>query len=164
MIWNLDYSSNKSCRLLKINAALREGVDALKLLIAKGLTESARCFNTEQKYKHLRVQAMQTWEYTLEVIIKALNYTRKCIKRSLHQRKIQCVNRNGGEQAAYLWWMEDGDNEDQGLWIGSPVDEKAIQVKCHKFCYSCHQVEQILWNWPDVLWKWCYTERDHFSI
>eukprot|EP00268_Persea_americana_P031135 TRINITY_DN30226_c0_g1_i10.p1 TRINITY_DN30226_c0_g1~~TRINITY_DN30226_c0_g1_i10.p1 ORF type:complete len:204 (-),score=26.16 TRINITY_DN30226_c0_g1_i10:415-1026(-) len=43
----------------RINAALREGVDALKLLIAKGLTESARCFNTEQKYKHLRAQAMQ---------------------------------------------------------------------------------------------------------
>lgn len=45
---------------LKIDAALQEGVGVLKLLTSKGLTESARCFNTEQKYKHIRVQNMQT--------------------------------------------------------------------------------------------------------
>ena len=44
---------------LKIDAALQEGVGVLKLLSSKGLTESARCFNTEQKYKHIRVQNMQ---------------------------------------------------------------------------------------------------------
>lgn len=44
----------------RIDAALQEGVGVLKLLTSKGLTESARCFNTEQKYKHIRVQNMQT--------------------------------------------------------------------------------------------------------
>ncbi|KAF8403971.1 hypothetical protein HHK36_012081 [Tetracentron sinense] len=43
----------------RIDAALQEGVGALKLLISKGLTESARCFNTEQKYKHIRLQTSQ---------------------------------------------------------------------------------------------------------
>ncbi|XP_022890656.1 peptidyl-tRNA hydrolase, mitochondrial isoform X2 [Olea europaea var. sylvestris] len=42
----------------RIDAALQEGVDALKQVLSKGLTESARCFNTEQKYKHLRLQTM----------------------------------------------------------------------------------------------------------
>ncbi|GKV32800.1 hypothetical protein SLEP1_g41376 [Rubroshorea leprosula] len=46
--------------LYKINAALREGVDALKLLLSKGLAESARSFNPQQKYKHLRLQTMPT--------------------------------------------------------------------------------------------------------
>ena len=45
---------------LKIDEALQEGVAAMKLLTSKGLTESSRCFNTEQKYKHIRVQNMQT--------------------------------------------------------------------------------------------------------
>ncbi|KAK9273733.1 hypothetical protein L1049_018543 [Liquidambar formosana] len=44
----------------RIDAALQEGVGALKLLLSKGLTESARCFNTEQKYKHIRLQTMPT--------------------------------------------------------------------------------------------------------
>lgn len=44
----------------RIDTALKEGVDALKLLISKGLTESARCFNREQKYKHIRLQTLQT--------------------------------------------------------------------------------------------------------
>ncbi|KAI4317466.1 hypothetical protein L6164_025333 [Bauhinia variegata] len=42
----------------RIDAALEEGVDALKVLVSKGLTESARRFNTEQKYKHSRVQTL----------------------------------------------------------------------------------------------------------
>uniref|UniRef100_A0A5B7BX73 Peptidyl-tRNA hydrolase, mitochondrial n=1 Tax=Davidia involucrata TaxID=16924 RepID=A0A5B7BX73_DAVIN len=44
----------------RIDTALQEGVDVLKLLISKGLTESARCFNMEQKYKHIRLQTMPT--------------------------------------------------------------------------------------------------------
>ncbi|KAA8549669.1 hypothetical protein F0562_001313 [Nyssa sinensis] len=44
----------------RIDAALQEGVGVLKLLISEGLTESARCFNTEQKYKHIRLQTMPT--------------------------------------------------------------------------------------------------------
>ncbi|ESW31418.1 hypothetical protein PHAVU_002G237100 [Phaseolus vulgaris] len=40
----------------RIDEALQEGVDALKLLLFKGLAESAKRFNKEQKYKHLRVQ------------------------------------------------------------------------------------------------------------
>lgn len=44
----------------RIDTALQEGVGALKLLLSKGLTESARCFNTEQKYKHIRLQTMPT--------------------------------------------------------------------------------------------------------
>lgn len=40
----------------QIDEALQEGIDALKLLLSKGLTESAKRFNKEQKYKHLRVQ------------------------------------------------------------------------------------------------------------
>ncbi|XP_010244929.1 PREDICTED: peptidyl-tRNA hydrolase, mitochondrial isoform X2 [Nelumbo nucifera] len=43
----------------RIDSALQEGSEALKLLISKGLTESARCFNREQKYKHLRLQTLQ---------------------------------------------------------------------------------------------------------
>ncbi|XP_044469733.1 peptidyl-tRNA hydrolase, mitochondrial isoform X3 [Mangifera indica] len=44
----------------RIDAALPEGVEVLKLLLSKGLTESARHFNTQQKYKHIRLQTLQT--------------------------------------------------------------------------------------------------------
>ncbi|KAL5765283.1 hypothetical protein ACOSQ2_017877 [Xanthoceras sorbifolium] len=44
----------------RIDVALQEGVEVLKLLLSKGLTESARRFNTEQKYKHIRLQTMPT--------------------------------------------------------------------------------------------------------
>ncbi|XAR59941.1 Aminoacyl-tRNA hydrolase [Bertholletia excelsa] len=44
--------------LERIDAAVREGIDVLEQLTYKGLTESARCFNREQKYKHIRVQTM----------------------------------------------------------------------------------------------------------
>lgn len=40
----------------RIDAALQEGADALKLLLSKGLSESSRSFNPQQKYKHLRLQ------------------------------------------------------------------------------------------------------------
>ncbi|XP_020234542.1 peptidyl-tRNA hydrolase, mitochondrial isoform X2 [Cajanus cajan] len=40
----------------RIDEALQEGVDVLKFLLTKGLVESAKRFNKEQKYKHLRVQ------------------------------------------------------------------------------------------------------------
>ncbi|XP_068638267.1 peptidyl-tRNA hydrolase, mitochondrial [Aristolochia californica] len=43
----------------QIDAALREGVGILKSLVSKGFTESANCFNRQQKYKHLRVQTME---------------------------------------------------------------------------------------------------------
>ncbi|WVZ25993.1 hypothetical protein V8G54_004537 [Vigna mungo] len=46
-------SSSVACH---IDEALQEGVDALKLLLSKGFAESAKRFNKEQKYKHLRVQ------------------------------------------------------------------------------------------------------------
>lgn len=42
----------------RIDAALQEGVGILKMLIAKGLTECARCANQDQKYKHLRLQTL----------------------------------------------------------------------------------------------------------
>ncbi|XP_010519658.1 PREDICTED: peptidyl-tRNA hydrolase, mitochondrial isoform X1 [Tarenaya hassleriana] len=42
----------------RIDTALAEGVDALKLVLSKGLSESTRLFNMEQKYKHLRFQTM----------------------------------------------------------------------------------------------------------
>ncbi|PIM98751.1 Peptidyl-tRNA hydrolase [Handroanthus impetiginosus] len=42
----------------RIDAALEEGVDALKEVLSKGFTETARCFNTVQKYKHIRLQTM----------------------------------------------------------------------------------------------------------
>lgn len=44
----------------RIDAALQEGVGGLKLLISEGLTESARCFNKEQKYKYLKLQTVPT--------------------------------------------------------------------------------------------------------
>ncbi|KAL3745153.1 hypothetical protein ACJRO7_014289 [Eucalyptus globulus] len=44
----------------RIDVALQEGVDALKLVLSKGLTESTRCFNKEQKYKHIRLQTLPT--------------------------------------------------------------------------------------------------------
>ncbi|VVA23226.1 PREDICTED: peptidyl-tRNA hydrolase [Prunus dulcis] len=40
----------------RIDAALQEGVDILKVLLSKGLAESARRFNSEQKYKHMRLE------------------------------------------------------------------------------------------------------------
>jgi PTH1 family peptidyl-tRNA hydrolase len=42
----------------QIDGALQEGVEALKLLLSKGLTECAKKFNKEQKYKHIRVQKL----------------------------------------------------------------------------------------------------------
>ncbi|EPS67705.1 hypothetical protein M569_07067 [Genlisea aurea] len=42
----------------RIDAALVEGVDALKAVISEGFTESAKCFNKQQKYKHIRLQTM----------------------------------------------------------------------------------------------------------
>ncbi|PIA53955.1 hypothetical protein AQUCO_00900497v1 [Aquilegia coerulea] len=44
----------------RIDVALKEGVGALTLLASKGLTESARNFNREQKYKHIRMQTLET--------------------------------------------------------------------------------------------------------
>lgn len=38
----------------KMDKALAEGVDALKLVSSKDFGESWRLFNVEQKYKHLR--------------------------------------------------------------------------------------------------------------
>ncbi|XP_026665690.1 peptidyl-tRNA hydrolase, mitochondrial isoform X2 [Phoenix dactylifera] len=43
----------------RIDSALQEGVEILKTLVAKGLTECARSANMEQKYKHLRLQTLQ---------------------------------------------------------------------------------------------------------
>ncbi|XP_020421687.1 peptidyl-tRNA hydrolase, mitochondrial isoform X2 [Prunus persica] len=40
----------------RIDAALQEGVDILKVLLSEGLAESARRFNSEQKYKHMRLE------------------------------------------------------------------------------------------------------------
>jgi peptidyl-tRNA hydrolase, PTH1 family len=45
----------------QIDEALHEGVDALKLLLFKGLEVSAKRFNKEQKYKHLKVQTLPVW-------------------------------------------------------------------------------------------------------
>ncbi|PON64127.1 Peptidyl-tRNA hydrolase [Parasponia andersonii] len=44
----------------RIDVTLQEGIDVLKLLLSKGLTESGRRFNTEQKYKHIRLQTLPT--------------------------------------------------------------------------------------------------------
>ncbi|PKA58264.1 CRS2-like protein, chloroplastic [Apostasia shenzhenica] len=43
-----------------IYVALEEGVEILKTLLTKGLTECAKSANAEQKYKHLRVQTLPT--------------------------------------------------------------------------------------------------------
>ena len=42
------------CLWEKIDGALAEGVEALKLVLSKDFGESWRLFNVEQKYKHLR--------------------------------------------------------------------------------------------------------------
>ncbi|XP_024985567.1 peptidyl-tRNA hydrolase, mitochondrial [Cynara cardunculus var. scolymus] len=39
----------------RIDVGLKEGVAALKELVTKGVVESARVFNNEQKYKHIKV-------------------------------------------------------------------------------------------------------------
>lgn len=49
------WASHYFVGLDKINAGLKEGVAALEDLVAKGVEESARRFNTEQKYKHIKV-------------------------------------------------------------------------------------------------------------
>ncbi|KAJ6852324.1 peptidyl-tRNA hydrolase, mitochondrial-like [Iris pallida] len=53
---------NKTARE-RIDSALQEGVDILRTLIAKGLTECARSANTDQKYKHLRLQTLHSEEF-----------------------------------------------------------------------------------------------------
>nr|XP_018678611.1 PREDICTED: peptidyl-tRNA hydrolase, mitochondrial isoform X2 [Musa acuminata subsp. malaccensis] len=42
----------------RIDEALQEGVDVLKTLLTKGLTECASSTNPYQKYKHLRLQTL----------------------------------------------------------------------------------------------------------
>lgn len=49
------------CGLHQIDSALEEGVEILKAVVTKGLTEAARSCNTEQKYKHLRFQNLPVW-------------------------------------------------------------------------------------------------------
>ncbi|KAL0907005.1 hypothetical protein M5K25_025540 [Dendrobium thyrsiflorum] len=49
-------TSTRSFFLPTIDAALEEGVEILKILLTKGLTECVNSANAEQKYKHLRVQ------------------------------------------------------------------------------------------------------------
>ncbi|PWA96023.1 peptidyl-tRNA hydrolase family protein [Artemisia annua] len=39
----------------RIDVGLKEGVAALKVLLTKGVEESVRVFNNEQKYKHIKV-------------------------------------------------------------------------------------------------------------
>uniref|UniRef100_A0A0D9Z799 Peptidyl-tRNA hydrolase n=1 Tax=Oryza glumipatula TaxID=40148 RepID=A0A0D9Z799_9ORYZ len=42
-----------------IDSAIEEGVEILKLVVTKGLTEAARSSNVDQKYKHLTTHDMQ---------------------------------------------------------------------------------------------------------
>lgn len=44
----------------RIDSAIREGVDILKMVATRGLTEAARLSNADQKYKHLRSHDIQT--------------------------------------------------------------------------------------------------------
>ncbi|KAL4591294.1 hypothetical protein LXL04_004252 [Taraxacum kok-saghyz] len=39
----------------RIDVGLKEGVDALKKLVTKGVEEAGRGFNTDQKYKHIKI-------------------------------------------------------------------------------------------------------------
>ncbi|KAF3444398.1 hypothetical protein FNV43_RR14090 [Rhamnella rubrinervis] len=48
----------------RIDVALEEGAGALNLLLSKGLTETARSFNTQQKYKHIRLQTLPKTRHT----------------------------------------------------------------------------------------------------
>ncbi|EAY89989.1 hypothetical protein OsI_11554 [Oryza sativa Indica Group] len=43
----------------RIDSAIEEGVEILKLVVTKGLTEAARSSNVDQKYKHLTTHDMQ---------------------------------------------------------------------------------------------------------
>ncbi|XP_055805381.1 peptidyl-tRNA hydrolase, mitochondrial [Solanum dulcamara] len=42
----------------RIDAALLEGAHALEQVLSKGFSESSNCFNTTQKYKHIRLQTL----------------------------------------------------------------------------------------------------------
>ncbi|CAI9290296.1 unnamed protein product [Lactuca saligna] len=42
----------------RIDVGLKEGVVALKELLSKGVEESARSFNTDQKYKHIKISVV----------------------------------------------------------------------------------------------------------
>ncbi|KAL3378381.1 hypothetical protein AABB24_004347 [Solanum stoloniferum] len=44
----------------RIDAALLEGAHALEQVLSKGFSESSNCFNTTQKYKHIRLQTLPT--------------------------------------------------------------------------------------------------------
>lgn len=52
------FKHNMLHRMNQIDDALQEGVDVLKTLLTKGLTECASSTNTYQKYKHLRLQTL----------------------------------------------------------------------------------------------------------
>ncbi|TKV96127.1 hypothetical protein SEVIR_9G409100v4 [Setaria viridis] len=43
----------------RIDSAIKEGVNILKMVATKGLTEAARLSNADQKYKHLRSHDLQ---------------------------------------------------------------------------------------------------------
>lgn len=51
----------------RIDAALLEGAHALEQVISKGFSESSNCFNTMQKYKHIRLQTLPAWRNAYEV-------------------------------------------------------------------------------------------------
>ncbi|KAF3323809.1 peptidyl-tRNA hydrolase [Carex littledalei] len=53
---------NKTARE-RIDSALEESTDILRTIISKGLTEAARLYNTEQKYKHLRVDRVSPCDF-----------------------------------------------------------------------------------------------------
>ena len=44
----------------QIDDALKEGAYALEQVLSKGLTETASRFNTDQKYKNIRLHTMPT--------------------------------------------------------------------------------------------------------
>lgn len=53
---------------LQIDAALLEGAHALEQVISKGFSESSNCFNTMQKYKHIRLQTLPVWCHALRFL------------------------------------------------------------------------------------------------
>nr|GMC69549.1 peptidyl-tRNA hydrolase, mitochondrial [Ipomoea batatas] len=90
-----------------VDVALQEGVGALKQLVSKGLTESSRCFNTQQKYKHIRltillvhsfflnnpnmimIQAyLQGYEFTWELKRSSQQQDRRSLRANINQTNI----------------------------------------------------------------------------
>nr|GEX84427.1 peptidyl-tRNA hydrolase, mitochondrial [Tanacetum cinerariifolium] len=69
----------------EIDVGLKEGVVALKILLTKGVEESAQVFNNEQKYKHIKVPDIADMSHLC--VLEMKNVLPASIKKGLWTRE-----------------------------------------------------------------------------